>query len=312
MANWSNTMLTKAGRELQAKAIGGAKMELTCIKVGSGIHPEPLDVDSITDLLNVQCTMGIAYKKEQGGILEVAGILDNKNLETGYSVSEMGLYARDGDGNEILYAITVDSTPDYLPPKQSGNVISVLLGMRIVVSNMESLTINIDSSGAASIEMLNESACILQREYEYGVGDIVYDTRLAPGYYLQCVNGGTTSDTECDLSGARLNDVISDAGVKWRLCRASTIYGELLKNDDGKGVTLGDMPGNAGQPELYQWPDGGFTFAPKRFASSLLKYDEQGNIVLSIGSDAGGEENPDEDDVPVATYDDIQSLLDKF
>ena len=65
MANWSNTMLTKAGRELQAKAIGGAKMELTCIKVGSGIHPEPLDGDIITDVRGLRCGVCFAYKKEE-------------------------------------------------------------------------------------------------------------------------------------------------------------------------------------------------------------------------------------------------------
>lgn len=54
--------------------------------------------------------------------------------------------------------------------------------MRIGVASTDNFVINIDPDGLATIRQVREEARCLQRDTYYKVGDILYDTRLRPGF----------------------------------------------------------------------------------------------------------------------------------
>ena len=51
MANWNGWILTKKGRALQAKVETGIELNITKMKLGSGVLPEGQNLEELTDLV---------------------------------------------------------------------------------------------------------------------------------------------------------------------------------------------------------------------------------------------------------------------
>lgn len=58
------------------------------------------------------------------------------------------------------------------------------------------LTETKDNLGVLTQYVANQSTTTWERQKAYAVGDIVYSSKLPPGYYLECVTAGTTDATE--------------------------------------------------------------------------------------------------------------------
>lgn len=86
----------------------------------------------------------------------VEGVVSNANLERGYTLRELGLYATDPNEGEILYAVTVDSHPDYLQAKGGVTVVSEALNLTIQISSDSSVTAVIDPNGLLTARDLSE------------------------------------------------------------------------------------------------------------------------------------------------------------
>lgn len=113
MADWSGAIMTKQGRALEAKVTAGiCKLELTKLKVGDG---EPHEIESMTDLAAPKLDIGISsISPTDAGICDIEGVITNAELEKGFYMRELGIYATDPEEGEILYAVATDSHADYL------------------------------------------------------------------------------------------------------------------------------------------------------------------------------------------------------
>ena len=60
MPNWSGLILTKQGRQLQAKVEAGIKLTITKLKLGSGVLQEGKQMEELTDLVEPKQNIGIA------------------------------------------------------------------------------------------------------------------------------------------------------------------------------------------------------------------------------------------------------------
>ena len=140
MANFSGGyILTQKGEALQAKVEAGKMLlTLTRIKVGNGIVGKIQDyytrgalVNPINDI-NVESTKAITIGDENACL--VKGSLTNNAVESGYLASEMGLYAYDVDGSEILFAVSYDDKPTYIAGKNDGTEITMNFEFYLVIS----------------------------------------------------------------------------------------------------------------------------------------------------------------------------------
>ena len=124
MADWSGAIMTKQGRALEAKVTAGiCKLELTKLKVGDG---EPHEIESMTDLAAPKLDIGISsISPTDAGICDIEGVITNAELEKGFYMRELGIYATDPEEGEILYAVATDSHADYLQAKGSSTTLSV-------------------------------------------------------------------------------------------------------------------------------------------------------------------------------------------
>ena len=146
MADWSGAIMTKQGRALEAKVTAGiCKLELTKLKVGDG---EPHEIESMTDLAAPKLDIGISsISPTDAGICDIEGVITNAELEQGFYMRELGIYATDPEEGEILYAVATDSHADYLQAKGSSTTLSVGLHVQVVITNADSVMAIIDPKG---------------------------------------------------------------------------------------------------------------------------------------------------------------------
>lgn len=155
MPNWSGGILTTRGKNLQAKVDAGqTKLVFTKMKIGSGILPNGQSLESLTELISPKQNIVISGVVANGNITTLTGVITNSGLATGYQVRELGVYATDPTLGEILYSVTVDSAPDYLPEEGGAVAVSQEFNYHIAVSNAANVSATISTSGLVTVGIL--------------------------------------------------------------------------------------------------------------------------------------------------------------
>tara|TARA_Y100000588_G_scaffold387078_1_gene484057 strand:- start:19827 stop:22478 length:2652 start_codon:yes stop_codon:yes gene_type:complete len=145
MANFPGLILTSAGRNLQAKAQIGQKLEFT--RVGLGDGAEPSDPEGLTALVNVKQYLSIQSFEALGdGTSKIRAILTNQGLSTGFFVREIGVYAKDPDTlNEVLYSYSNSGAQsDFLPAEGGATLVEQIFDLVTVIGSAQNVTAVID------------------------------------------------------------------------------------------------------------------------------------------------------------------------
>lgn len=152
MPNWSGLILTKQGRQLQAKVEAGTKLTITKLKLGSGVLQEGKQMEELTDLVEPKQNIGIAtIEAQDNGMCKVSATISNAGLSVGYYVRELGVFATDPDKGEILYLVATDSAPDYLPAEGGATVVSQEFAVYVSVNNTDNVVAEIDAGALATM-----------------------------------------------------------------------------------------------------------------------------------------------------------------
>ena len=152
MANYIGWILTNKGRELLAKAINNeTKINITKFKIGAGYNTG--NDRELTDLLDKRNEFPVnSYERKENGIVEFTFIVSNKTgsgtstITNSYKISEMGIYAQDDSGTEILYAYNKGTDGDYIPVYNGKNAIDIVEKCIIIIDQAATLNVTIDSS----------------------------------------------------------------------------------------------------------------------------------------------------------------------
>ena len=151
MANWNGLQLTNKGIALQAKVQAGTQLHITKLKLGSGVVPSGTDVKTLTDLIAPEQNLGIGGKEAVDDYCKISSTISNTDLEAGYYVRELGVFAQDPDDGEILYMYTTDGAPDYLPAGGGSTVISQEFSVMIAVDDTDNIVVDIDPAALATM-----------------------------------------------------------------------------------------------------------------------------------------------------------------
>ncbi len=151
MANWNGLQLTNKGIALQAKVQAGTQLHITKLKLGSGVVPSGTDIKTLTDLITPEQNLGIGGKEAVDDYCKISSTISNTDLEAGYYVRELGVFAQDPDDGEILYMYTTDGAPDYLPAGGGSTVISQEFSVMIAVDDMDNIVVDIDPAALATM-----------------------------------------------------------------------------------------------------------------------------------------------------------------
>lgn len=157
MSNWGKPVLTKQGLKLQAKVDAGSRMQLTKCMLGSGMLSSGQSLENLTGLIAPVQTLpisSISYSENNGACV-ITAVTDNSNVSTGYYLREFGIFARDPNDDEILYAVAQDANPDYIPPSGTSAVVSQEIGVALSFSNAANVTAQVNTSAIATVTYVN-------------------------------------------------------------------------------------------------------------------------------------------------------------
>ena len=144
MANFNGYVLTEAGRELLAKGLSGEKIEFTKMQIGDGVSST--DARSMSSLVNPKKDLNIISIRAEGGQCKLGALLSNKDLQTGFYIKELGVFARGNDNIEKLYAYNTSPNPDFIPPFSSNNIVEIEYVDTLIVDRATNITALIDPS----------------------------------------------------------------------------------------------------------------------------------------------------------------------
>jgi hypothetical protein len=101
---WSNAVMTTAGLALQARLVAGTTLNITKVQSGAGTVPVT-QLASQTDVSSPKQTLTIRQVTSDANSAALTCYLVNDSLSTGYTATQIGVYAQDPVAGEILYFI---------------------------------------------------------------------------------------------------------------------------------------------------------------------------------------------------------------
>ena len=147
MAQYDGMVLTNDGINLLAKCQLGQEIKFTKVLIGDGRVPEGKTFQEMTALVNTKLALGIQNLDfVEDGRVDVTAIIDNSGLEVGFFVREIGLFAKQVGGADVLYAYTnAGDLADYLPNAKVNEVADQIV-VQSIITNKENVVINLNDN----------------------------------------------------------------------------------------------------------------------------------------------------------------------
>lgn len=154
MAEFSKLYLTKRGQALVAKIMAGAAgIQFTKVSTSSRVYAEGA-LENLTALEGVQQTNNVTKVTITNQVsVRVETAFTNEPLKSGYYLRSLGLYARDPDLGEILYAVCVETSGlCYMPAYNGVTVSSAYIQLYTTVGNADNVNLSVYSGAYATVE----------------------------------------------------------------------------------------------------------------------------------------------------------------
>lgn len=143
---FNGLQLTNKGIELLTNLLNGHRVQFTSIKMGDGAKPS--NVLTLNSLVNVRQTLPVARNsKIDEKTMLIGANLYGSLVTAAFYWREVGLFAKDLDGDNIEYLFSYDNAGDlasYIPA--GGAVTEQLIDLNVIVGNAENVVIEVDSS----------------------------------------------------------------------------------------------------------------------------------------------------------------------
>jgi len=155
MAEFNKLIITNKGQALMAKLIAGTTtVEFTKIRTSTNVYTNA-QILALTALANVKQTTDVSRVIRTNNVaVQVEGAIENSNLTTGYKINSVGLYAKDPDEGEILYAVASVASSDngaWMPPYNGVAVSGAYFKLITTVSNSDNVSLQVDQAAVATV-----------------------------------------------------------------------------------------------------------------------------------------------------------------
>lgn len=164
MANFAGgNILTQKGETLQAQAEAGSlTLNLTKMQLGSGSAGSMQDYYKRDSLIYPLNSMTITSKETkqigEKSYCYLHATLTNISVEAGYMAYEIGLFALDADGNEILFAVSYDANPSYVAGKEDSTEVIMNFTFILEVSDTENITLTLPTTAEELASLAQNNA----------------------------------------------------------------------------------------------------------------------------------------------------------
>ena len=138
---YNRNSVTKKGYNLLAESIATKKpITFTKVVVGDG-DDTGLDINTMTGLVSPKMELPIGNGEKGGdGEYVIQAVLSNKTLEHSFFPKEVGLFAKCGDGEEVLYSYSNGGSNVGLMPDKNTPINSEIYNIRTKIGNATNIT----------------------------------------------------------------------------------------------------------------------------------------------------------------------------
>ncbi len=164
MSNFSSGYaLTNAGAKLMADVEAGKlTLKLTKMQLGSGQANTVDDYATRSALFVPQNTMVITSitTEDVGNVRTclLSASLTSETVEAGYEATELGIFAQDNSGKEILYGVCYDTKPGYIASKNDGNNVQMNFAVRIITTSKATVELVLPKTAADLVALVQQEA----------------------------------------------------------------------------------------------------------------------------------------------------------
>ncbi|MDY3947538.1 MAG: phage tail protein [Ezakiella sp.] len=145
--NINQFYLTNKGRHLLAKVQAGETLSFTKVGIGKGEPVSAEYMENMTALLEPKNYFPVTEVRDnKDGTVSIGAVLNNADVEERYFIKEIGIYARDPEEGEILYAVTSCGDASDLFSAKTDKELNLVLEIRVTIGNAKNVTFIIDDS----------------------------------------------------------------------------------------------------------------------------------------------------------------------
>lgn len=218
MAIFKDTTITDNGRALIADTLANNKQIIfTRMITSSKIYEDSTDVSKLTNIDEIKQTVSMSKISQEGTRVRLNAVFTNSTVNTSYKIQTIGLYAKTGTGNEILYSITRAKEPDVMPTTNGINLATVEIDLITEINNSNGVTMLMNPSTLVTTSnLVAELEKIAGLQFGGNIQDIGNKTKgkfyydSVTKFYYECIEDNSLTYNDSGKFRAISNKPISD------------------------------------------------------------------------------------------------------
>lgn len=246
--SWNNSLYTNVGTNMMSEVLSGATMTITKAVGGAGTTAaESLAV--LTDVKDQKQTLKIlgiedatdSTGNDAGKRIKIQ--ITNEDVETGYILHQVGIYAKLADGNETLLIIMQDDRGVEIPSHAENSDFEIELYGIMAISNLANISVTVDPNAVASVKMVNQQITQVNTKIDKTKEDL---QKKAQETYLS-LSGGTLTGPLVMPGGGEVVSIMDNAATHNMVYRGKALGGSVtskqwaaIKAGTFKDLYLGD------------------------------------------------------------------------
>ena len=218
MAIFKDTTITDNGRALIADTLANNKQIIfTRMITSSKIYEDSIDISKLTNIDEIKQTVSMSKISQEGTRVRLNAVFTNSTVNTSYKIQTIGLYAKTGTGNEILYSITRAKEPDVMPATNGINLATVEIDLITEINNSNGATMLMNPSTLVTTSnLVAELEKIAGLEFGGNIQDAGDKVRgkcyfdNVTKFYYECIEDNSLTYNDSGKFRAISNKPISD------------------------------------------------------------------------------------------------------
>lgn len=237
-------VITDVGIDMQLRNLNGETIEFTKLVVGDGVYS---DSESEPEFLRKM--VSLKSPKQQFGVSSISmvdnekivasTVITNYELEEGYTIRELGLYARiKGDPeSEGLVSLSLAEIEDTFPA-YDGNVVSRIISrFQFSVSDSDTVQLSYLHDPVALVEDVDAKIAVLQKAIDDATA--LRASLEAYGMVKLCDSEAVTDSTGLALPATEKNASI-EGTLAYQLSQLNTDLNTIFTGKDGSSKDCND------------------------------------------------------------------------
>lgn len=234
MAYFSKLCVTDAGKRLLNLKLDSER-ELSITEMAmSGKRYDAALLEGLADLEDVRQRTSIRKMWIEGHVIRVNALFLNSELEEGYYANTLGVYARLGEEEPVLFAVATEQAQGAYMPRQSQTLSGMEIKLKLTLENVDHITIRMDSSAMATVGDVLE----LEGKLENHMCDID-NPHLVSKEQVGLGEADNTSDLDKPVSAAQQEAI--DASYRQSVVYTDNKIANLINGAPDTLDTLGEI-----------------------------------------------------------------------